>query len=256
MTPEQELYAAVLWAGPLAVASHESAAWLWGLRDQPPGLPSVTTSARRAPQPAVDLHEARTVAPGHVVRRGIRCTTLPRTLCDCACGCSAPALRNLLDRAVADHATLIPVLERQLAPGGELAGRPGAAQLRRAMRAGGYGGRVTRTVLESHMRRALLDAGVEGLVAEVRLTLEGVTWSFDYGVRDLMLLWEAQSDAHHSSPSAQRRDSRKANAASRAGWTLRCYTWFDLEHDRARVVAEMAADYRAALARQAPTKSA
>src|SRR5579859_3459718 len=40
--PEQSILGACLAVGPMGVASHESAAWLWDLLDQPTTIPSVT----------------------------------------------------------------------------------------------------------------------------------------------------------------------------------------------------------------------
>lgn len=251
-TAEQRLAAAVLWAGPRAVASHLSAAWLWGLLDRAPDRPWVTTGERRAAMPGVHVAFSRDVTRLRCVEhRGIRCTTQPRTICDCAAVLSPAALERALDRAVAAHKDIISTLEQQLAPGGDLQGRRGADRLRRAMSAGGYGGSHTRTPLESSMRRALLAAGVDGLIHEHTLVLEGITWSLDFSRPDLRIAWEAQSDAYHSSPEAQRRDARKANALGRAGWTARFYTHHQLTHERERVVAEMAADYAAAKERAA-----
>ncbi|HET9690809.1 MAG TPA: hypothetical protein VFP61_06630 [Acidimicrobiales bacterium] len=247
-TPTQSLLVAVLWAGEGAVSCRLSAAWLWALLDRAPARRAVATPADRRSRSDIDVVRLSTPAP-RVLRQGVPCTTLERTLCDCATTVGDRLLESLLDRAVGGRRGLATRLARRLGAGGDLHGRPGAARLRRALAAGGYGGSPQSSDLESPMARAFADAGVTGLVREHPVDVDGRRCFFDFARPDLRLAWEGQSVEHHSSPEALRRDARKANAASRDGWTVRYYTWFDLTHDRARVVAEMAADVAAAEAR-------
>jgi very-short-patch-repair endonuclease len=56
-TFEQSLMAACLAAGPTAVASHESAAWLWQLLPKPPDRPTLTVAPRVHPHlTGVEIH--------------------------------------------------------------------------------------------------------------------------------------------------------------------------------------------------------
>ncbi|MHB1536028.1 MAG: type IV toxin-antitoxin system AbiEi family antitoxin domain-containing protein, partial [Acidimicrobiales bacterium] len=56
-TPEQLILGAVLACGPAAVASHQAAAWLWGLLERPPERPVVTIPRRSNPRPdGFDVH--------------------------------------------------------------------------------------------------------------------------------------------------------------------------------------------------------
>src|ERR1700722_4047205 len=74
-TPEQALMAACLAAGPSGVASHQSAAWLWGLLDRAPDRPAVTTSRGANGQlRGMDVHRPVDY-PAHMVTvRRIPCT--------------------------------------------------------------------------------------------------------------------------------------------------------------------------------------
>src|ERR1700722_13554716 len=57
VTFQQQLLAAHFAAGPQSVASHDSAAWLWGLLPRPPGRPTLTVPPRFHPQPlGVKIH--------------------------------------------------------------------------------------------------------------------------------------------------------------------------------------------------------
>src|SRR5829696_6172132 len=78
------LMAAILAYGPDAVASHRSAAGLWGLRpDNRPNVElSVRTTGARGRR-GIDVHASLTLADGDVtVKDGIRVTTVARTLVD------------------------------------------------------------------------------------------------------------------------------------------------------------------------------
>ena len=82
-TAEQHLMAALLHAGPVALASHESAAWLWQL----PGFAASDVVTRpRSNGGRVELgHRPKLLLPHHRTEvRGIPCTTLPRTIYDIA----------------------------------------------------------------------------------------------------------------------------------------------------------------------------
>ena len=86
VTPEQRLLAACLAAGPRSVASHASAAWLWGLLDHSPDRPILSVPAAMHRQiRGVELHRPADLDPGRVsYRRGIPCTDPLRALVDLA----------------------------------------------------------------------------------------------------------------------------------------------------------------------------
>ena len=58
LSPMTRIWAALVYAGPGAVASHATAAWLWGLRDDLPDVIDVTVPAGRrvSAQPGIRLH--------------------------------------------------------------------------------------------------------------------------------------------------------------------------------------------------------
>jgi very-short-patch-repair endonuclease len=76
------LHAALLYAGPEAVLSHTTAAWLWRLIDAEPKRVHLTALGRRSSLPGVRVHHSRQVAPFHC--RGFRVTSVARTLLDLA----------------------------------------------------------------------------------------------------------------------------------------------------------------------------
>src|SRR5579875_824026 len=129
-TPEQALMAVCLEAGPGAVASHQSAVWLWELAG-PPQVHAVTVA------PTVKRHvdgaqvHRLADATGHVVlRRGIPCSNPLRALVDFAAVSTPRELDDALDRALASQLVTVAGMEAEL---GRLArrGRRGAGAMRR-----------------------------------------------------------------------------------------------------------------------------
>jgi hypothetical protein len=85
-SPEQTLLAAVWACGPDAVASHRSAAWLWGLLAAPPEWPEVSVPHRQAPRERrITVHRSTDLV-GTVahVQRGVPVTDPARTILDTA----------------------------------------------------------------------------------------------------------------------------------------------------------------------------
>jgi predicted transcriptional regulator of viral defense system len=85
-SPEQTIVAACLAAGPQAVASHQSAAWLWGIVAVPPESPTVTVPAPAHPKIAgVEVYRSKDLDLLRVLEhRRIPCTDPLRTLVDLA----------------------------------------------------------------------------------------------------------------------------------------------------------------------------
>ena len=121
--------AAVLACAP-ALASHTSAAWLWGVLRNRPGTFHVTATTRRHPKPYVRLHHAGFVDDDRAIRDGIPVTSLPRTLLDLAATLPADRLRRVIERSEELRLFDLGPVDSLLARAG---GHPGAGRLRRAL---------------------------------------------------------------------------------------------------------------------------
>lgn len=121
--------AAVLACAP-ALASHTSAAWLWGVLRNRPGAFHVTTKTRRHPKPYVQLHHGRLMDEDRAVRDGIPVTSLARTLLDLAAMLPARRLRRAIERSEELRLFDLGPVDSLLARAG---GHPGAGRLRRAL---------------------------------------------------------------------------------------------------------------------------
>lgn len=121
--------AAVLACGREAVASHASAAWLWGLLRNRPGTIHVCVPASRRQRRPFRLHFATLAAEDRALREGIPLTALPRTLLDQAAAHSAP-LDRMIERAEERGLFDLRAVEALL---GRAGGHPGAGALSRAL---------------------------------------------------------------------------------------------------------------------------
>jgi Transcriptional regulator, AbiEi antitoxin len=121
--------AAVLACAP-AVASHTSAAWLWGLLRGRPGTIHITAPTRRHAKPFARLHHARLAGDDRALREGIPVTALPRTLLDLAAMVPAPRLRRAVERSEELNLLDLRAIDALLARAG---GHPGRGPLRHSL---------------------------------------------------------------------------------------------------------------------------
>ena len=147
----------MLAAGPGALLSHVSAAWLWEISKRGPAPFEVSGPQPRRPRPPLRLHRARnlTVADRTVID-GIPVTALPRTYLDLAARVSSYDLGRALDsgeqRGLFDLGPIEAVLARNV-------GHPGVGRLRRAL--GIYRPlNVLRSGLESRFLERVRKAGL------------------------------------------------------------------------------------------------
>lgn len=99
---EGRCLAAVLAARP-SVASHWSAAWLWGLLQSRPGTLHVTCPKTRHSKRPFVTHTADLQAVDRAVRDGIPVTSLARTILDLAADSRPKAVRRYIQRADDAH---------------------------------------------------------------------------------------------------------------------------------------------------------
>lgn len=223
------------------MASHRSAARLWGLDLPPTDRIDITASgtAHRALQ-GVRVHHADGLRP--VVRSGIPCTPIARTLIDLAAVLGFDDLEACLDSALRDGLATPPYLSRRL----PTQGRKGAGVLRKLVQ-----DRQTHKPYES--RREAKVAGM--LVAaglprpEAQHVLRGpdgtVIARFDYAWPSVRVAAEFQSYQHHFGRQAWRRDAARSNGAAAHGWRVFMITESDVA-DGCRGVARDIASARAA----------
>ncbi len=224
--------AAVLAGGTEAGLSFESAAVLWGMRDDREGPIEISVpTSRRVRQRGLIAHRRRPLIEDLTRHQGIPVTTPARTLIDLA-----TRLRpGELDAAVneADKLDLVdPEALRQIVS--ERNGLPGVARLRRLL------GQETFSLTDSELERRFLPlARRAGLPPP--LTQEHL-----HGLRvdlywpELALVVETDGLRYHRTPAQQGRDRLRDQILTAAGLAVLRFTHRQVRYEAGSVVATLA----------------
>jgi hypothetical protein len=241
-TAHQDLLAACLATGADAVASHRSAAWLWGLVDQPPPAPELTLPRRDqhgrrlrgvAARQSADLDDRRTI-----VRRGIPCTDALRTLVDVGAVISAGRLTDAVDRALATRLVTVAGLVAEVGRVGR-SGRNGVGPLRRVLTERGFAGAPEPSVLESQAQRLFRRQGLPVPSFELVTGPEG-EYRLDAAYPTIFLGIEFDGYECHFSPEHLARDHMRRNRLQGQGRRCLIYSWGDVVREPRRVAREIA----------------
>jgi hypothetical protein len=233
--PEQALMTALLEAGPGAVASHQSAVWLWDL-SAPPERHSVTVGVGTGWRPGpFDIHRLQGRPPMVSFQRGIPTTNPLRALVDLAGVATATALDDAVDRAISRRLVTVEGLREELARVGGR-GRKGAGVLNAALRRRGLLEGPQPSVLEARWHRLLRAGGIVPMGAEVVAGPDGA-----YRIDTLLVpgvAAEVDGHTYHYTPEQKAYDERRRAELRLEGLFLLVYGWRDITHDGRRVLAE------------------
>ena len=235
LAPYAEEAAALLACGDGSVLSHRSAAYLWGLVPDRPGVSEVTV-IRRNPgrKPGINVHRTNHLDGRDVRRRhGLPVTSPSRTVIDLAATGAGDAE---LERVIAEGRTQGLLrkgeLETALARAGS---RPGTRRLRAVLRAEGDPG-ITRSEGERILRRHLREAGLPPPVTNRKIG----SWEPDFLWPLERVIVELDSWQFHSHRRAFERDRRKDMALRDAGYTVIRITGRQLIGEPLMVIAHIA----------------
>ncbi len=215
--------AAVLAAGPGAVASHRSAGVLWGLLDRhdADSLELIVTGQRRLI--GVRAHRQQ-LGPGEVARRdGIPVTTAERTLFDLAASESVEALGRLCDeglrRRIVTLGRLYAVVEAHRG-----AGRRRLAPIRSVLadRIDGYDPGANDW--EQRMDRLWDRLGLPPATRQYRIQVGRRTFRVDRAIVDLRIAVEWAGFDPHGQRGHLDRDSDRRALLTAAGWCCLDFT--------------------------------
>jgi hypothetical protein len=226
--------AAVLSCGPEAVLSHHSAAALWEICAEPPGMIEVSVPSRIARHgPGISVHRRAMLREEDLSQRhGVPVTAPVVTLIDLATRLRA----NQLEAAVneADRRDLCdPEALRSALYG--LTGRPGVAPLRELL------DRRTFMLTDSELERRFLPiAGRAGLPPpQTGRQVSG--FRVDFYWPDLGLVVETDGLRYHRTPGQQARDRLRDHAHARAGLTPLRFTHAQVRFEPRHVEATLRA---------------
>jgi hypothetical protein len=238
VTAEQRLMAACFAAGPRSVASHASAAWLWGLLDRSPGRPVLSVPPPDHPKlGGVELHRVGDLDPNRVsYRRGIPCTDPLRALVDLAATADQEVVIRAVDQALSSRLVsgraVAAELERRAARG-----RRGVRPLRDIVASRGIIGAPRASTLERETMLLLDGWGIPVTGHEVRAGPDD-RYRLDFTLLPPVAM-EVDGYTYHWSPEAKAHDEARRNRLRLDGIFLLVYTWIDIRRDQPRVHREL-----------------
>jgi hypothetical protein len=243
VTPEQQILAAVLSAGPGAVASHQAAAYLWGLLEwgEAQSRAAVTVAVPAHPRKlGFDVHRSNHVDWERIrVWKGIECTDPLWTLADLGAVAAGALLDPAIDRALASRLVTVAALQAEIARQSKR-GRRGVGVLRQHLKTRGFIGAPHPSVLESRTRAFLARYGIPVEGAEIVTGPDG-EYRIDFCLVHPVML-EVDGYVWHFSPEHQDRDYERRNRLKLLGIDLYVANWRQLSRRQ---------DYLARLLRQA-----
>ena len=226
VTPEQQIMAAVLSAGPPAVASHQAAAYLWGLLSWPE---AGDRAAVTVPLPAhprsygFDVHRVRHLDWARVqIWKGIECNDPIWTVLDLAGVVSGTVLDRAVDRGLAMRLFTIAGLQAEVVRRAGR-GRAGVGRLRERLELRGLIGAPHPSVLESRAMRFLRRYRIPVIRSEVVVGDNG-EYRVDFHLME-QVMWEVDGYAWHFSPEQMERDNARRDAIRLSGLDLYVDTW-------------------------------
>jgi very-short-patch-repair endonuclease len=219
-TWEQRVVAAILAAGPGAIASHLCAAVIQGFPDAVPGVPEITVPPGRHPR----LRGARVHRPAFLpeydqrVVRGIPVTSYARTLVDCSGRMSLGQLARALDHGIVQHEVTVWSVERTL---GGLKQAPGRhpSKLWTLLAERGAETVLAESRPEARIARVLSDAGLAA-VQQHWVRVGDDNFRLDLAYPQVRVAIEYDGWDPHRSRRAFDRDRRRDRMLQSAGWTV------------------------------------
>lgn len=215
------LRAAIGLAG--GVASHESAAVLWGLESVRPAQMWLTVPRNHSRTRPPGVTVVRALVEETEVRGGMRVTTPLRTVVDCA-----RVLPTLEAVVIADSALRQGLItdDELLAAGARACGR-GA---RRVRDMAALVDPMSGSLLESVLRVLLVENGLAPDRTQHPICDEDgqVIARVDFAYLAARLIVEADGFEFHSNRNDYRKDRRRANAYCRHGWRLLRFSFEDI----------------------------
>jgi very-short-patch-repair endonuclease len=230
---EQALLAAVLSAGPGAVASHAAAARLWNFAYLPQDALDITVEmvAASSCTRRRGIHRSLILPPDDLTERaGIPCTGFERTLCDCTATLTPFQLGRVLDdglrRDVASLGRLMTCAARlDSGPGRRLRVIQGLlAERGESFDPGG-------SASELRILEVIREAGLPVPRQQHRVRIGSHTYVLDFAWPEQRVFAEYYGLAVHSGVSAVASDSARLTALVATGWRPLVFTDSTSDHE-------------------------
>jgi hypothetical protein len=226
-TWEQRVLLAVLAAGPGALASHRTAAALWGLDGSTRGVPELVSPRHLRSRAGLgrvhestDLHLAEPAS-----RLSIPCTGLVRTLVDLGAVVPGERVQQAIDDAIRRRMCSWEDLLHALVLHSRR-GRRGVGPLRAVLEEC-YGDTVPDSRFNRLVERLLLDSNLPAPVLEHPVSARDgrVIARVDLAYPDALVAIELDGRKYHLTAEAFEADRQRQNRLELLGWTVLRYTW-------------------------------
>lgn len=225
--------AAVLACGEGAVASHWSAAGIWGLLPFESEPDVLVAGGNPGEKPGVRVHRTAHLDRADIrIRDDLPLTSPSRTVCDLAA--SAPL--RVTERAVPEAVVRRLSTESQLlAAAARIGNRPGSAAMCVLLGAE-QGPGFTRSQAERVLLKLIAAAGLPAPEKNVQIG----SYRVDFVWRAQRIAVEVDGYQFHGHRAAFERDRRRDRSLRAAGFTVIRITWRALQDEPLRVVADLA----------------
>jgi very-short-patch-repair endonuclease len=185
-------------------------------------------------------HSARLHPQDVTIRRGLRFTTVSRTLLDLAVALPEPQLQAAVDEARVQRRLHVPSIEATIA---RAPGHHGIGALRRALARHDRGRGMPIGAFERRAIAFLRDHDFPPYQRNYAIRVDGEPFTLDVVWFTQRVAIEFDSRTYHDNDPTFATDRRRSRRLAAIGWQVVRATWVDLE-DRP---AELAADVRAVL---------
>jgi len=222
-TTEQRISAAILAAGHGAMASHRSAAHLWGMPRPADDPVDLVVTDRAAPRTLAGVCVHRPIDLAQLIpqrRSGLPCTNILRTLVDLG-SVDARAVEGAVGHALSTRLATLDALEATLRVHARR-GRSGTVALRRAIDVWSIDAKPADSVLEAAMRRLAARHRLPPL--EFHPVIAG--WEVDFRIVGSPVIVECDGWASHGLRVEQfERDRTRDAELATLGWVVLRFTY-------------------------------
>jgi very-short-patch-repair endonuclease len=236
---EQDLRAALLWAGSDAAAAGRSAGETYGFEGVHAEQPELVVGAKRRLRSEQALVHRCADLTSLMLRshRGIRVTGPEATIVTLAAVLAAEPLEIACEDARRRRITSVPALRAYLA---RFPHRSGVTPLRELLRELDPA-HASRSTLEVKTRRLLVARGFSEFVREFPLAWNGRVYRFDFAFERTRAILETNGRRWHDDPIDYERDNEKWSVPARHGYRIVFATWDKVVHAPDQLVDELRA---------------
>ena len=237
LTPDGVLWAALLAMGPEAALTHRTAGHEHVvLRGRPSPSVDVSVPTHRRPRRGIRAHAARLDPRDVTTRRGLRVTTVSRTLLDLAAELAEPQLQAAVDEARVQRRLHRPSIEATVA---RAPGHHGIGALRRAIARHDRGRGVPIGQFERRAIGFLRDHDFPPYVRNFTVKIGGEPFVLDVGWIEHRVGLEFDSRGFHDNDPSFATDRRRSRRLAAIGWHVVRGTWIDLDERPDELAADV-----------------